>query len=53
MKIIGRGQTDTDIIITLAIPKEPLRIPCAIPEGKSVDERNFMEEEIINLIKNG
>lgn len=53
MKIISRGQTDTDIIVTLAIPKEPLRIPYAIPEGKNIDERDLMEEEIINLIKNG
>ena len=53
MKIIGRGHTDTDIIITLAIPKELFRIPYAIPEGRTVDERDFSEEEIINLIKNG
>jgi hypothetical protein len=47
MEIIAKGQTDTQIIVTIAIDKEPLK------EARmgDVDVNNFVDDEIEQIIK--
>lgn len=50
MEIIAKGQTETQIIVTIAIEKEPLKIPMAVDV---VDVNNMSESEIKQIIKDG
>ena len=49
MEIIAKGQTETQIIVTIAIQKEPLKEP----RMGDVDVNNFMDDEIKQIIKDG
>lgn len=50
MEIIAKGQTDSQIIVTLSIEKEPLKIPMGV---EVVDANNMVDEDIKQIIKDG
>lgn len=50
MEIIAKGQTENQIIVTMAIDKEPLKAPLG---RENIDVSDLVDDEIKQLIKDG
>jgi len=51
MKIVSVGKLGDDLIVSIAIPKAPLRIAYAIPEGQDIVINDLTEQDIENIVR--
>ena len=51
MDIVSGGQVGDNIIVSVAIPKEKVRVLCGIPESEDVIVSTLSEESIVGILK--
>jgi len=51
MKIVSVGTLGDDLIVSIAIPKAPLRIAYAIPKGQDIVVNDLTEQDVENIVK--
>lgn len=53
MKIVSVGDSGTDIIVTLAIPKEPLKVTFQVESVDQIIVDDITQGQIVGYIKDG